>query len=76
MLASQRRATISRLVEESGAVRVSDLVEQLGVSDMTIRRDIEQLAREGLRRAGPRRRACRRRPQHRGAGVRGEVAPC
>lgn len=48
MLASQRRATIVSLVEESGAVRVSDLVEQLGVSDMTIRRDIEQLAREGL----------------------------
>ena len=44
MLASQRRATIVSLVEESGAVRVSDLVEQLGVSDMTIRRDIEQLA--------------------------------
>lgn len=48
MLASQRRATIASLVEETGAVRVADLVEQLGVSDMTIRRDIEQLAREGL----------------------------
>ena len=48
MLASQRRATIVSLVEESGALRVSDLVEQLGVSDLTIRRDIEQLAREGL----------------------------
>ena len=48
MLASQRRATIASLVAETGAVRVADLVEQLGVSDMTIRRDIEQLAREGL----------------------------
>ncbi|MEP6799252.1 MAG: DeoR/GlpR family DNA-binding transcription regulator, partial [Lapillicoccus sp.] len=48
MLASQRRTAILGLVEESGAVRVSDLVEQLGVSDMTIRRDIELLAREGL----------------------------
>ena len=48
MLASQRRATIVALIEESGAVRVSDLVDQLGVSDMTVRRDIEQLAREGL----------------------------
>ena len=48
MLASQRRATIVAMVDEAGAVRVSDLVEQLGVSDMTIRRDIEQLAREGL----------------------------
>ncbi len=48
MLASQRRSTILELVEESGAVRVSELVDQLGVSDMTVRRDIEQLAAEGL----------------------------
>ncbi|TQJ51895.1 DeoR/GlpR family DNA-binding transcription regulator [Phycicoccus sp. SLBN-51] len=48
MLASQRRATIAALVAESGAVRVADLVQHLGVSDMTVRRDIEQLAREGL----------------------------
>ncbi len=48
MLASQRRATILELVETTGAVRVSELVEQLGVSDMTIRRDIEQLAGKGL----------------------------
>jgi DeoR/GlpR family transcriptional regulator of sugar metabolism len=48
MLASQRRTTIASLVHESGAARVADLVEQLGVSDMTIRRDIEQLDREGL----------------------------
>jgi DeoR/GlpR family transcriptional regulator of sugar metabolism len=48
VLASQRRATILGLVEDSGAVRVSELVDQLGVSDMTVRRDIEQLATEGL----------------------------
>ena len=48
MLASQRRATILGLVEDRGAVRVSELVDQLGVSDMTVRRDIEQLATEGL----------------------------
>lgn len=47
MLASQRRSTILGLVDESGAVRVSDLVDHLGVSDMTVRRDIEHLAREG-----------------------------
>ena len=47
MLASQRRTAILGLVEESGAVRVSELVERLSVSDMTIRRDIEHLAREG-----------------------------
>lgn len=48
VLASQRRAAILAMVEESGAVRVSDLVEQLGVSDMTVRRDIERLDGEGL----------------------------
>ncbi len=48
VLASQRRAAILALVEESGAVRVSDLVDHLGVSDMTVRRDIERLDSEGL----------------------------
>jgi DeoR/GlpR family transcriptional regulator of sugar metabolism len=35
-------------VRERGGARVSDLVELLGVSDMTIRRDIEALASRGL----------------------------
>jgi DeoR/GlpR family transcriptional regulator of sugar metabolism len=48
MLASQRRSVILELVEESGAVKVSELVERLGVSDMTIRRDIERLSSDGL----------------------------
>ncbi|MFC7486487.1 DeoR/GlpR family DNA-binding transcription regulator [Knoellia sp. CPCC 206453] len=48
MLASQRRAAILSMVQDSGAVRVSDLVEQLGVSDMTVRRDIERLDTDGL----------------------------
>jgi DeoR/GlpR family transcriptional regulator of sugar metabolism len=48
VLASQRRAAILAVVEESGAARVSELVEQLGVSDMTVRRDIERLDAEGL----------------------------
>ncbi|KRE43850.1 DeoR/GlpR family DNA-binding transcription regulator [Knoellia sp. Soil729] len=48
MLASQRRAAILQLVQDSGAVKVSDLVEQLGVSDMTVRRDIERLHADGL----------------------------
>jgi DeoR/GlpR family transcriptional regulator of sugar metabolism len=47
MLAGQRRSAILGLVQEAGAVRVADLVDHLGVSDMTVRRDIEQLAREG-----------------------------
>lgn len=48
MLASQRRAAILSIVEEAGAARVSELVDQLGVSDMTVRRDIERLDQEGL----------------------------
>ncbi len=48
MLASQRRSVILELVEEAGAVKVSELVGRLGVSDMTIRRDIERLSGEGL----------------------------
>jgi DeoR/GlpR family transcriptional regulator of sugar metabolism len=48
MLASQRRAAILAIVEEHGAARVSELVDQLGVSDMTVRRDIERLDGEGL----------------------------
>jgi DeoR/GlpR family transcriptional regulator of sugar metabolism len=47
MLGSQRRSLILELVRESGAVRVADLVERLGVSDMTVRRDIERLSAEG-----------------------------
>lgn len=47
MLASQRRATILEHVRSGGA-KVSELVELLDVSDMTIRRDIELLASKGL----------------------------
>lgn len=48
MLASQRQERILEEVQRSGGVRISALVEQLGVSDMTIRRDIAALARRGL----------------------------
>jgi DeoR/GlpR family transcriptional regulator of sugar metabolism len=48
MLAEQRQAHILELVKRSGAVRVSDLVVDLGVSDMTIRRDLGVLAQAGL----------------------------
>ena len=48
MLAPQRHAAILERVRTSGGVRVSDLVDQLGVSDMTIRRDLEFLADRGL----------------------------
>lgn len=48
MLARQRQELILRQVERSGGVRVSELVATLGVSDMTVRRDIEVLAADGL----------------------------
>ncbi|MGB3829498.1 MAG: DeoR/GlpR family DNA-binding transcription regulator [Ornithinimicrobium sp.] len=47
-LARQRRQEILARVRRDGAVRVADLVEVLDVSDMTIRRDISQLAERGL----------------------------
>ncbi|MFC4062560.1 DeoR/GlpR family DNA-binding transcription regulator [Planomonospora corallina] len=48
MLAQQRQQTILERVRSSGGVRVADLVREFGVSDMTIRRDLEALAERGL----------------------------
>lgn len=48
MLARQRQARILDDVRVHGGARVTDLVQALGVSDMTVRRDIAALARRGL----------------------------
>jgi DeoR/GlpR family transcriptional regulator of sugar metabolism len=48
MLARQRQELILDAVRTTGGARVSELVERLGVSDMTVRRDIEVLATRGL----------------------------
>ena len=48
VLARQRQNLILERVREHGAVRVADLVRDLGVSDMTIRRDLEMLQGRGL----------------------------
>jgi DeoR/GlpR family transcriptional regulator of sugar metabolism len=48
MLAEQRQSHILELMRRDGAVRVTDLVHSLGVSDMTIRRDLKLLAEAGL----------------------------
>ncbi|MEU8193514.1 DeoR/GlpR family DNA-binding transcription regulator [Microbispora amethystogenes] len=48
MLAQQRQQAILERVRRSGGVRVAQLVRELGVSDMTIRRDLEVLAERGL----------------------------
>lgn len=47
MLAVQRRTEILALLERDRTVRVSDLVSALGVSDMTIRRDLLALHEQG-----------------------------
>jgi DeoR/GlpR family transcriptional regulator of sugar metabolism len=48
MLAQQRQQAIHEMVQRLGGVRVGDLVREFGVSDMTIRRDLEALAERGL----------------------------
>lgn len=48
MIPAERRARIVDLVKERRAVRVSSLSEDLGVSGMTIRRDLERLEAEGF----------------------------
>jgi DeoR/GlpR family transcriptional regulator of sugar metabolism len=48
MLAGQRQMLILEEVRRSGAVRVSELTELLGVSDMTVRRDLDVLSAAGL----------------------------
>lgn len=48
MLAQQRRQAIVDLVQQQGGARVADLVREFGVSNMTIRRDLEVLAGRGV----------------------------
>src|SRR5215475_1915702 len=63
MLAHQRQVRILTELRRSGAVRVSDLTELLGVSDMTIRRDLDTLVASGIARK-----------VHGGAVLAGQVA--
>jgi DeoR/GlpR family transcriptional regulator of sugar metabolism len=63
VLAQQRQARILAELRRNGAVRVSDLIDMLGVSDMTVRRDLEQLASDGVARK-----------VHGGAVLTGQVA--
>jgi DeoR/GlpR family transcriptional regulator of sugar metabolism len=48
VLAAERQATIALIVRERGTVSVTELVDELGVSGMTIRRDLEVLDRERI----------------------------
>ncbi|HET9076877.1 MAG TPA: DeoR/GlpR family DNA-binding transcription regulator [Acidimicrobiales bacterium] len=48
MLASQRRRHIADELTRAGAVRVADLAAALGVSEMTVRRDLERMQDAGV----------------------------
>lgn len=48
LFARQRQAYILERVREDGSVRVADLAHDLGVSDMTVRRDLDVLHRRAL----------------------------
>ncbi|AGB75392.1 MULTISPECIES: DeoR/GlpR family DNA-binding transcription regulator [Rhizobium] len=47
VLARTRRAFILDALAETGAVSVSEIAAQLGVSEMTVRRDLTELEKEG-----------------------------
>jgi DeoR/GlpR family transcriptional regulator of sugar metabolism len=63
MLAHQRQVRILTELRRDGAVRVSELTDLLGVSDMTIRRDLDHLVGSGIARK-----------VHGGAVLAGQVA--
>jgi DeoR/GlpR family transcriptional regulator of sugar metabolism len=48
MLAAERQARIIQEIQRRGSARVSEFARLFGVSDMTIRRDLDLLARQGL----------------------------
>ncbi|MFI9207751.1 substrate-binding domain-containing protein [Streptomyces sp. NPDC053253] len=48
MLAEERRETLLRLVERRGSVKVKDVAEEMGVSAVTVRQDVRELAGRGL----------------------------
>ncbi|MET9672224.1 substrate-binding domain-containing protein [Streptomyces sp. NPDC006482] len=48
MLAEERREVLVRLVERRGAIKVKDAAEEMGVSAVTVRQDVRELAGRGL----------------------------
>ena len=44
----ERRHHIMRLLAQNGSLRVSELCKMLSVSELTIRRDLDELAKDGL----------------------------
>ncbi len=48
MTKGERHTMIDDLVQATGRVRVTDLSERMGVSEMTVRRDLEELEERGM----------------------------
>lgn len=46
--AGARRAALHRLILDQGFVSVTDVAREIGISEMTVRRDLEAMEREGL----------------------------
>lgn len=44
----ERLDEIARRVNEKGTIRITDIVEDLNVSDMTVRRDLIELEEQGI----------------------------
>lgn len=76
-LAVTRRATLVQTLQEHGTLRVSDLAELLGVTQVTVRRDIAHLAGVGLVRRvhGGATLASTDNPLPGGAGTQGAPSP-
>lgn len=48
MLSVERQALIAGMVREKQLVKVADLMEKFAVSDMTVRRDLDSLEKQGI----------------------------
>lgn len=48
MIPIERQKKLLRLISQHNIISIADLVEKLGVSHMTVRRDIQKLEHEGL----------------------------
>ncbi|HES8156136.1 TPA: DeoR/GlpR transcriptional regulator, partial [Streptococcus pyogenes] len=47
MLKRERLLKITEIVNEQGIVTVNDIIQTLNVSDMTVRRDLDELEKAG-----------------------------
>ncbi len=56
MLKKERLLKIIDIVNSRGFVTVSDIIDELAVSDMTVRRDLDELDKAGKNRTYSRRR--------------------